>query len=171
MSPSDLLGWLDVDEVGRGADATLADVDARRRPSTAPRPRRRAEAQRGQPLPTRLAVIAMGRLGGHELGYGSDADVLFVHDPLPGARRAGRGRGRHAVANELRRLLGRAGPDPPLLVDADLRPEGRQGPLVRTLASYAAYYERWSLGLGGAGAAAGRAGRRRRRARRPASSS
>ena len=36
-------------------------------------------------------------------------------------------------------------PDPPLVVDADLRPEGRQGPLVRTLASYAAYYERWSL--------------------------
>jgi glutamate-ammonia-ligase adenylyltransferase len=36
-------------------------------------------------------------------------------------------------------------PDPPLLIDADLRPEGRQGPLVRTLASYAAYYARWSL--------------------------
>jgi glutamate-ammonia-ligase adenylyltransferase len=34
--------------------------------------------------------------------------------------------------------------DPPLVVDADLRPEGRQGPLVRTLASYGAYYERWS---------------------------
>ncbi len=35
-------------------------------------------------------------------------------------------------------------PDPPLEIDADLRPEGRNGPLVRTLASYAAYYERWS---------------------------
>lgn len=35
--------------------------------------------------------------------------------------------------------------DPPLLIDADLRPEGKSGPLVRTLASYAAYYRRWSL--------------------------
>jgi glutamate-ammonia-ligase adenylyltransferase len=50
----------------------------------------------------------------------------------------------HAVAGELRRLLAVPGPDPPLEVDADLRPEGRQGPLVRTLASYGAYYDRWS---------------------------
>ncbi len=35
------------------------------------------------PLPTRFAVIAMGRYGGHESGFGSDADVIFVHDPLP----------------------------------------------------------------------------------------
>jgi glutamate-ammonia-ligase adenylyltransferase len=42
-------------------------------------------------------------------------------------------------------LLALPAPDPPLKVDADLRPEGRQGPLVRSLASYAAYYERWSL--------------------------
>jgi glutamate-ammonia-ligase adenylyltransferase len=34
--------------------------------------------------------------------------------------------------------------DPPLEVDADLRPEGKQGPLVRTLDSYAAYYAKWS---------------------------
>ena len=39
--------------------------------------------QRG-PLPTRFAVIAMGRYGGYEIGFGSDADVIFVHDPLPG---------------------------------------------------------------------------------------
>jgi glutamate-ammonia-ligase adenylyltransferase len=44
----------------------------------------------------------------------------------------------------LRRLLALPAPDPPLVVDAGLRPEGRSGPLVRTLASYAAYYERWS---------------------------
>src|SRR5690606_20088467 len=47
-------------------------------------------------------------------------------------------------ANELRRLLALPAPDPPLLIDPDLRPEGRQGPLVRTLASYRAYYARWS---------------------------
>jgi glutamate-ammonia-ligase adenylyltransferase len=50
----------------------------------------------------------------------------------------------HTVAAELRRLLDLPVPDPPLHVDADLRPEGRQGPLVRTLAAYRAYYRRWS---------------------------
>ena len=50
----------------------------------------------------------------------------------------------HAVAEELRRLLQLPAPDPPLLVDADLRPEGRQGPLTRSLAAYREYYARWS---------------------------
>ena len=45
---------------------------------------RKISAELRGPLPTRFAVIAMGRFGGHECGYGSDADVLFVHDPLPG---------------------------------------------------------------------------------------
>jgi [glutamine synthetase] adenylyltransferase / [glutamine synthetase]-adenylyl-L-tyrosine phosphorylase len=97
-----------------------------------------------RPLPTRFAVIAMGRFGGHECGYGSDADVLFVHDPLPGQPERVASDAAHAVAVELRRLLALPVPDPALVVDADLRPEGRQGPLVRTLAAYRAYYRRWS---------------------------
>ena len=100
--------------------------------------------QRG-PLPTRFAVIAMGRYGGHEVGFGSDADVIFVHDPLPGLDADGDRRASEAaqaVGTELRRLLQIPAPDPPLLVDADLRPEGRQGPLVRSLAACRAYYER-----------------------------
>jgi glutamate-ammonia-ligase adenylyltransferase len=97
-----------------------------------------------RPLPTRLAVIGMGRFGGRELGYGSDADVLFVHEPLEGADPEEASRAALAVADELRRLLQIPTADPPLLVDADLRPEGKSGPLVRTLASYAAYYRRWS---------------------------
>ncbi|MYS21884.1 glutamate-ammonia-ligase adenylyltransferase, partial [Streptomyces sp. DvalAA-14] len=96
-------------------------------------------------LPTRFAVIGMGRFGGRELGYGSDADVLFVHDPYEGADAGEAGRAALAVADELRRLLMIPTADPPLLVDADLRPEGKSGPLVRSLASYAAYYKRWSL--------------------------
>jgi len=48
------------------------------------------------------------------------------------------------VEGELRRLLMNPTPDPVLEVDASLRPEGRNGPLVRTLGSYAAYYDRWS---------------------------
>ncbi|BCK71674.1 glutamate-ammonia-ligase adenylyltransferase [Streptomyces libani subsp. rufus] len=101
--------------------------------------------QWGDTLPTRFAVIGMGRFGGHELNYGSDADILFVHEPREGADEQEAAKAAHAVANEMRRLLELPSSDPPLLIDADLRPEGRTGPLVRTLASYAAYYRRWSL--------------------------
>lgn len=93
---------------------------------------------------TRFAVVAMGRLGGAELGYGSDADVVFVHDPLPGADEARAQAQAVTIATRLRALLGAVGPEPALEVDADLRPEGRNGPLVRTIASYAEYYGRWS---------------------------
>ncbi|MGP3979513.1 bifunctional [glutamine synthetase] adenylyltransferase/[glutamine synthetase]-adenylyl-L-tyrosine phosphorylase [Streptomyces sp. KR80] len=99
----------------------------------------------GDELPTRFAVIGMGRFGGHELGYGSDADVLFVHEPRDGVDGQEAVRAAVAVANEMRRLLQLPSADPPLLIDADLRPEGKSGPLVRTLTSYAAYYRRWSL--------------------------
>ena len=101
--------------------------------------RKVADEQR-RPLPTRVAVIAMGRFGGHECGYGSDADVLFVHDPIPGQPERQASDAAHAVAAELRRLLALPVPDPALVVDADLRPDGREGPLVRTLAAYRAYY-------------------------------
>ncbi|MGW0816836.1 bifunctional [glutamine synthetase] adenylyltransferase/[glutamine synthetase]-adenylyl-L-tyrosine phosphorylase [Streptomyces viridiviolaceus] len=99
----------------------------------------------GDTLPTRFAVIGMGRFGGNELGYGSDADVLFVHEPRDGVgdREAGDAAGK--VVAEMRRLLALPSADPPLLIDADLRPEGKSGPLVRTLKSYEAYYRRWSL--------------------------
>jgi len=102
------------------------------------------ETERKAPLPTRMAVIAMGRYGGHELGYGSDADVMFVHDPLPGADPHQASSMAVAVVNEMRRLLSLPGTDPVLEVDAGLRPEGKQGPLARTLDSYVAYYAKWS---------------------------
>ena len=104
----------------------------------------RSVADRRGDFPTRLCVVAMGRFGGHECGYGSDADVMFVHDPLPGADEQEATTAAHAAAEELRALLSKPGTEPPLLIDPGLRPEGRQGPLVRTLASYRAYYERWS---------------------------
>jgi glutamate-ammonia-ligase adenylyltransferase len=94
--------------------------------------------------PTRIAVVAMGRYGGLELSYGSDADVMFVHDPVEGADPQAAANVARDTANELRRLLSMPATDPPLEVDADLRPEGKQGPLVRSLESYAAYYRRWS---------------------------
>ncbi|WP_329278090.1 bifunctional [glutamine synthetase] adenylyltransferase/[glutamine synthetase]-adenylyl-L-tyrosine phosphorylase [Streptomyces sp. NBC_00691] len=102
-------------------------------------------AEWGDELPTRFAVIGMGRFGGHELGYGSDADVLFVHEPRQGVDEQEAARAANKVVAEMRRLLQLPTADPPLLIDADLRPEGKSGPLVRTLKSYAAYYHRWSL--------------------------
>jgi len=138
---ADLLGLADPAAVG----CALSDVAAATVAAALTTATRKVEAARGGPLPVRLAVIAMGRLGGGEQGYGSDADVLFVHEPL-GGNDAEAAAVAQEVANELRRLLALPAPDPPLLVDADLRPEGKQGPLTRSLASYRAYYQRWSLG-------------------------
>ncbi|AYY13737.1 bifunctional [glutamine synthetase] adenylyltransferase/[glutamine synthetase]-adenylyl-L-tyrosine phosphorylase [Actinobacteria bacterium YIM 96077] len=105
---------------------------------------RAVEQERREELPTRFAVISMGRLGGREMGYASDADVLFLHMPHPGVSDEVATKAATAVANEMRRLLALPSPEPAFTIDAGLRPEGRQGPLVRTLPSYAAYYERWA---------------------------
>ena len=103
------------------------------------------ETRTGAPALTRVLVVGMGRLGGAEMGYGSDADVLFVHEPLPGADENTAQEQATEIVRELIALLGAAGPDPSLDVDAALRPEGKNGPLVRSLAAYARYYARWSL--------------------------
>jgi glutamate-ammonia-ligase adenylyltransferase len=102
----------------------------------------RAHAERTPPA--RVAVIGMGRLGGAELGYGSDADVMFVCEPVEGATDQEAVKYATTVAETVRRRLAQPSPDPALVVDADLRPEGRQGALVRTLNSYRSYYARWS---------------------------
>jgi glutamate-ammonia-ligase adenylyltransferase len=80
-----------------------------------------------------LAVMAMGKYGGDELNYASDIDVLFVCAEQESAERAAR-----------RVIEVMNGPPALFRVDADLRPEGRDGPLVRTLDSYRAYYARWA---------------------------
>jgi len=98
----------------------------------------------GEPAPARISVIGMGRLGGGELGYGSDADVMFVCEPAEGSDETHAVKWSVSVAEQVRTLLGTPSDDPPLEVDANLRPEGRSGPLVRTLASYEAYYRQWA---------------------------
>jgi glutamate-ammonia-ligase adenylyltransferase len=104
----------------------------------------RAESVAADGRKADIAVIGMGRLGGGELGYSSDADVLFVCDPLPGVSDAEAVAFASRVAQSVRKLLGAPSQDPALHVDVDLRPEGRNGPLVRTLESYRAYYAQWS---------------------------
>lgn len=85
-----------------------------------------------------LALIAMGKWGGRELNYASDIDVLFVYE---GGDEAGATARR--VAETFISLLDGQG-NGAFRVDADLRPEGRGGPLARSLASYQAYWDRWA---------------------------
>ncbi|MGQ4269776.1 bifunctional [glutamine synthetase] adenylyltransferase/[glutamine synthetase]-adenylyl-L-tyrosine phosphorylase [Nocardiopsis changdeensis] len=136
---ADLLEVSDVREVGAAlTDISAVTIDAALRVATA----RVLEAD-GEEL-TRVCVVAMGRFGGGELTYASDADVMYVHAPLPGVDTTAATRQAMAVVRELARLLEMPAAEPPLKVDTDLRPEGRSGPVVRTLDSYAAYYGRWS---------------------------
>lgn len=89
-----------------------------------------------------FAVIGMGRFGGAELGFGSDTDVVYVFRPLTEETEKAQ-----AVAQKYVSELTRLTDDPvlPLDLDVDLRPEGKNGPVVRSLESYRRYYERWSL--------------------------
>jgi glutamate-ammonia-ligase adenylyltransferase len=84
----------------------------------------------------KLAVIAMGKLGAGELNYASDVDIMFVTGDTTGAA--------EAVTPLARRILQLARQC--FRVDVDLRPEGRNGPLVRSLGAYRAYWERWATG-------------------------
>ncbi|HZD01307.1 MAG TPA: bifunctional [glutamine synthetase] adenylyltransferase/[glutamine synthetase]-adenylyl-L-tyrosine phosphorylase [Actinomycetes bacterium] len=106
---------------------------------------RAADAPPGTGLPLRLAVLGMGKLGGAELNYVSDIDVLFCHEPAGGADPELAGRLAAAVGRQLMAGLGAVAPEGPgFLVDTNLRPEGRNGPLSRTLASYLTYWDRWA---------------------------
>ncbi|MBN9756882.1 Glutamate-ammonia-ligase adenylyltransferase [Pseudonocardia sp. Ae406_Ps2] len=131
---ADLLGLLPVDAVCAALNSVNEAVLAATLDAVL-----RAETER----PAALAVIGMGRLGGGESSYGSDADVMFVCAPAEGVDDHTAVRWATRVVERVRRLLGSPSPDPALPVDADLRPEGRSGPMVRTLASYREYYARW----------------------------
>jgi glutamate-ammonia-ligase adenylyltransferase len=123
IAARDLVGLDPLEAVG----ASLADLGRRVLEAAC----RLAAADDASEADVRLAVIGMGKLGGSELNYSSDIDVLFVGEGerTPLDRRA------RAVMEIARRCF---------RVDADLRPEGRDGPLVRSLASYEAYWDRWA---------------------------
>lgn len=126
---ADILGLTDTLQTGRAlSDLTGATVDATL-----------AAVSREVGDAPRIGVVAMGRWGGGEMSYASDADCLFVVGDEPGAVEKAL-----PIITRVRNLLGRSGADPALVLDADLRPEGRSGPMVRTLDSYAKYYSKWS---------------------------
>ena len=94
----------------------------------------------GVPHPrTPLAVIAMGKSGGRELNYISDVDVIFVTDESDSINDATQ------IARGLMRACSAVTAEGSIWeVDAALRPEGKQGALVRTVESHVGYYERWA---------------------------
>lgn len=140
ISASDILGLTDIEIVGN----QLAAV------ATATISGTLSAIVSATPNAPRFSIIAMGRYGGGELSYGSDADVMFVYgdvedsEPPNAAEKAAQAA--HSIANELRSLLMAPSTDPELVIDADLRPEGKSGPLVRSLKSFQSYYEKWSSG-------------------------
>jgi len=92
--------------------------------------------------PVPMAVVAMGRLGGSELGFASDLDVVLFHDE----RGAGAAAEAEAAAGRFLKLLkGRTPAQRVWDVDLDLRPEGKQGRLAVSLTGFEAYLERWSV--------------------------
>jgi glutamate-ammonia-ligase adenylyltransferase len=121
IAVEDIRGALEARDVGRSlahlADACLAA----------------ALADPGFPF----AVIGMGKLGGLELNYASDIDVMFVHDGNPAEA--------ERIAEDLLAAIGEVTPEGQAFrIDAQIRPEGKSGPLARSLGSFLEYYERWA---------------------------
>ncbi|CAN5258853.1 bifunctional [glutamine synthetase] adenylyltransferase/[glutamine synthetase]-adenylyl-L-tyrosine phosphorylase [soil metagenome] len=121
MALADLGGEVDSSEVGKGLahlaeaclEAALEDVHGR------------------------FAVIGMGKLGGRELNYSSDIDVMFVHDMDPSLA--------VTVGEGLVRAVGDVTPEGQTWrIDLGLRPEGKDGALVRSIDSSLEYYHRWA---------------------------
>ena len=133
----------------RDEKTTPQKSDAPQRDSQEATGKKSPEDEQWNPLLTEITVIAMGRLGGAENGFGSDADVMFVHRPVEGADEKEAQAQANRIVNRLMQLIKQPvrpaiRAERPLEVDADLRPEGKQGALVRSLDSYRAYYERWA---------------------------
>ncbi len=131
---SAILGFCTVEELAQGLTAVTENVIAGVLEAI--------RGARGDNGLFEFAVIGMGRFGGRELGFGSDADVMYVFRPLTEDADAAH-RAALAVVSELNRLTEDA--RLPLDLDIGLRPEGKNGTPVRSLESYRAYYRRWSL--------------------------
>ena len=131
-----VVGSLDLDATSKGlSDLTEAYLVSMQALATY------AMREKLETLSQELAIVAMGRFGGAELGFGSDADVMFVYKPLVDDVNIAQTEAQELVS-EIRRL----GSDQILEfeLDLDLRPEGKNGPIVRSIDSYASYYERWA---------------------------
>ena len=96
--------------------------------------------------PATLAILAMGRYGGREVNFSSDADIVVIYEATPRAT-SDKQAAQFAknVLDDVRTIL--SGPismEPSIDLDFDLRPEGKNGPLLRTFDFYREYYQKWA---------------------------
>jgi len=104
----------------------------------------REEAERWGSERAHVTFVAMGRYGGRECSYASDADVIALHEPVGGASDSEAAASATAIVNRVKKLLGSATSQLGIVVDLDLRPEGKNGPMSRTIASHEEYAQRWA---------------------------
>lgn len=111
----------------------------------------------GRWLPTPFCLLGLGKLGGQELNFSSDVDLMFVYGdegfvfrdpPLPLAEPRAGAQANHQffrrLAEQFSAEVARVSPEGQLYrVDLRLRPEGEAGPLARSLDSYETYYSEW----------------------------
>ena len=153
----DLLKWADTVETLEDL-SRLADVTIEGAMKIA---EKEMEDRFGRPIHedgtlARFIVVGLGKLGGRELNFSSDIDLIYLYDSDDGETEGGKGshhRERKKIsipefytrmAQRLTSLLNDIGPQGNLYrVDLNLRPEGTRGPIVNSLASADLYYESW----------------------------
>ena len=104
----------------------------------------REEAERWGQERAAVVFVAMGRYGGRECSYASDADVIALHEAVGGVTEAEAAASATAIVNRVKNLLGSATNQLGIVVDLDLRPEGKNGPMSRTIESHREYAQRWA---------------------------
>lgn len=137
LAVGDILSMIDIQALGAGlSDLAAAVVEA-----ALVIARREESAAGGSEIDSLpIGIIAMGRWGGGELSYASDIDAMaIVPDEADSQAIAAATR----IVTRVRQMLRVPGADPALEIDLDLRPEGKNGPVVRTLSSYLNYYAKW----------------------------
>lgn len=136
VAVADLAGELSMREVTRVlADLADAQIHAALAHALGVRVASGAEPVEG------LAAIALGKLGGQDIGYGSDLDVIFIYDPAcaPEGKNAQEYFARRAQ-NVVRMLTEMNPAGPGYELDTRLRPDGSHGLLVTSLEQFARYH-------------------------------
>lgn len=149
----DLLGRADLQEttieLSNLADACLEaalrvamrELDARHGPPLYKPPRGKARR-------CPFTVIAMGKLGGRDLNFSSDIDIMYAYLTDEGGTRGPQKITNHQYFVKLGELInkligGKTADGFVFRVDLRLRPEGERGDLVQSLGGYEVYYESW----------------------------